>query len=116
MKGERTLAKTELVPGMHIVDSDFHGISGGTRYSLQFWERIKDRIGPVKEAHMKFSEESWYRFFLITEDDVVIEFKGFSAGYSGEGPRGCSDVLKDIGFDYTIPFEKETFSIYREAK
>lgn len=103
MKGERVLAKETLSPGVHLIDSDYHGVSGATRYSSEFWEKIKPRLGnlkdAIKEAHMTFSEKKWYRFYLITKDNITLEFRGFASGYGGTGPSACYDILKDCGWE-----------------
>lgn len=97
MKGERKLKQTQLLPGTHLVDADFHNVGGITRFSLQFWDRIKHRIN-VTHAKMTHNSRDWFRLYLLTDNDVIIEFTGCSSGYHGEGPRGAYQILTEAGF------------------
>lgn len=105
--------------GSHISEQEYLTECGSTRISLQFWKMVKSRVGNITHAKMTFSEKDWYNFYLRTENDAVIQFRGFAGGYGGEGPSGCYEVLKDAGFSEELartPYNKETFFIAKEAQ
>lgn len=84
---------------------------GATRHSLEFWELIKNHpdfdIRTIHTVEMTFSDDDWYRLHLYS-DDLEIIFRGFSAGYGGEGSRGTFKVLVDLGYRHPeIVFEQE---------
>jgi len=120
MKGTRKLMKLEIKPGMYIRDKEFYGITGVTRYSLMFWNQIKDRLNTIIEAQMLFSDRNWYRLMLTTADDVKIVLYGCSSGYHGEGSRGTAQILKEAGFNPKrvdeVVFSNETFILRRRVK
>lgn len=107
------------VSGAHIAEHEIMGEYGSTRLSLAFWNNIKTKLGKITHAKMTYSARDHYRFYLRTENDAVIEFRGFAGGYGGEGPSGCYELLIDAGFPEEIArtvFEKETFFITNEAQ
>lgn len=121
MKGSINLKQLELNKGCYISDKDFHGYNGVTRFSLQFWEKLKShpafRFEDILGIEMSLQERptrkyqkygDWFILTLWLTEHRRIDFKGFSSGYHGEGTRGTEKVLKDIRealqLDYDIDF------------
>lgn len=115
------LNKTKIKPGMYLRDKEFTGLTGVTRYSLEFWNEIKGRISEVVKAEVFIDKKQNPRLVLTTVDDVKVVLYGCNAGYSGEGPRGTVQILKEVGFNPSrgleeVVFNEETFTLRRKAK
>jgi len=73
---------------------------GATRDSLENARRILDAGYILKGGSFTFDSnradwETWAQFRWSVDDSIVdYVFKGFSFGYSGEGPRGLETFLK----------------------
>jgi hypothetical protein len=120
MKGSRLVKAIEYKKGMYLRDKDFHGNTGVTRYSLWFWDQVKNHIGEVVKAEMKFDNKNWHRLVLYTTNDIKVFLYGCSAGYGGEGPRGTAQILKEAGFNpkrvEQEVFSNEIFTLRRRVK
>jgi hypothetical protein len=114
LKGERKLAKMELKPGIVLDEKDFHGYDGVTRYSLEFWEKVKKRLGTVDQIEQTFSEADWFKTSITDSNGVTIIMRGFASGYHGEGPRGLAQLLDEIGVDGNVAYERKKFKIVRD--
>jgi hypothetical protein len=89
---------------------------GSTRGSLRFFNILTKHIDVTKihRAIMKYSHKHHYTLFLHSVEGYRIVLKGVSGGYSGEGTRGCHDVLTACGFNAEQckkAFTKETFEV-----
>ncbi|USK77684.1 hypothetical protein [Peribacillus frigoritolerans] len=120
MKLSTKLNKTTIKPGMYLRDKEFTGLTGVTRYSLEFWNEIKGRINEVVKAEILLDKRQNPRLQLTTLDDVKVVLYGCNAGYGGEGPRGTVQILKEAGFNpdrvEEVVFHQETFTLRRKAK
>ncbi|MCK2000782.1 hypothetical protein MZM54_05190 [[Brevibacterium] frigoritolerans] len=115
------LNKTKIKPGMYLRDKEFTGLTGVTRYSLEFWNEVKGRISEVVKAEMFIDKKQNPRLVLTTQDDVKVVLYGCNAGYGGEGPRGTVQILKEAGFKPSrgvevVVFNEETFTLRRKVK
>ncbi|MDF9763835.1 hypothetical protein OKW24_005731 [Peribacillus simplex] len=99
MKLSTKLNRTTITPGMYLRDKEFTGLTGVTRYSLEFWNEIKGRINEVVKAEILLDKRQNARLQLTTLDDVKVVLYGCNAGYGGEGPRGTVQILKEAGFN-----------------
>lgn len=115
------LKKTKIKPGMYLRDKEFTGLTGVTRYSLEFWNEVKGRINEVVKAEILLDKRQNSRLVLTTQDDVKVVLYGCNAGYGGEGPRGTVQILKEAGFNPSrgveeVVFNEEKFTLRRKAK
>lgn len=113
---------TNYKQGSYLRDKDFHGLTGVTRYSLEFWDKVKDNVGEVVKAEMKHRANITKDLYLVlyTTKDIKVCLYGVNAGYGGEGPRGTIQVLKEAGFNpkraEEVVLNNETFTLRRVAK
>ncbi|MEN3781513.1 hypothetical protein [Priestia megaterium] len=122
MLGSRKIKAIEYKEGMYLRDKDIHGLTGVTRYSLWFWENVKDHVGEVVKAEMKVSAKRTKDLYLVlyTTKGIKVCLYGVNAGYHGEGPRGSQRVLKEAGFNPKrvdeLVFKQEVFTLRRKVK
>ncbi|MGR9527702.1 hypothetical protein ACSS31_29000 (plasmid) [Priestia megaterium] len=119
MLGSRKIKAIEFKEGSYLRDKDVHGLTGVTRYSLWFWDQVKDHVGEVIKAEMKERVNYTKDLYLVlyTTKDIKVCLYGVNAGYGGEGPRGSAQILKEAGFDpkkvEKNVFHKNTFTMRR---
>ena len=74
--------------GRHILDDE----SGSTQESLQYWERNRVKLGNIQKARCQKEGH------LEVEGSLgVMQLRGLTCGYGGQGPQGTAEVLRDIG-------------------
>lgn len=109
----------KITEGSYLRDKEYIGFTGVTRFSLEFWDKVKDQVGEVVKAEMKVSASRTKDLYLVlyTTKDIKVCLYGVNAGYGGEGPRGSAQILKEAGFDpkkvEKNVFHKDTFTMRR---
>lgn len=99
----------------------YHTGWGSTRASLRFFKYLQKHINVTKayRAKLTLSQKHWYTLKVWTLDGYVMQFKGVSGGYTGEGTRGCYDILKACGFSERQcqqAFREEQFEVRKVLK
>lgn len=91
---------------------------GSTRGSMQFMNALRRLINVenAKRAVLTYSHEHHFVLTIYTTDGYTLVFKGVSGGYTGEGTRGCYDILKVCGFreeQCQKVWKSETFTVFK---
>jgi hypothetical protein len=92
-------------------ESSYSNVCGSTKSSVLFVAQVMKFIDikKVYRVDLKHNNKHWYTVRLFTKDGYVIQLKGCSYGYYGEGSRGTWAVLNACGFD-SKKFEKRIFA------
>lgn len=107
-RGVTTLSETAYTDG-------YGSTRGSLCYLLVLFKLFGKQLTGTK-AQMTVDKRHNYRFRVETAEGFTLVFEGVSAGYYGEGTRGCHDILKALGFSQkqcNYPFQKETFTCSR---
>lgn len=97
----------ELVAGRFVFTAEDCGV---TAQSLVAWHRHKGKVGKVKSIEVRAFPKHGNYLTYIAGTEATLILSGLTIGYSGEGPHGLYELLKDAGF--SVPMEevtKETF-------
>lgn len=110
----------EVKPGMYLREKELIKMSGVTRFSLLFWNEIRENVGEIVKAEMKQDKRQNWSLWLTSKDEVTVILHGCSAGYGGEGPRGTIEILESAGFNSKklrdTVFNNDTFVMRRKAR
>lgn len=112
----------KITEGSYLRDKEYIRFTGVTRFSLEFWDKVKDQVGEVVKAEMKVSASRTKDLYLVlyTTKEIKVCLYGVNAGYHGEGPRGAAKVLKEAGFNpkrvEELVFSQEVFTLRRKVK
>lgn len=97
----KTILKRDLARGVRFLNESAYNKNWGvTKFSALFCLELKKYIdfSLVYRVDLKLSSKHWYTVRLFTKDGYVIQLKGFSFGYYGEGSRGTLAILQECGF------------------
>lgn len=109
---KRNILKSDIVRGVKFINEQaYSNVCGSTRSSALFIQQVAKYINLslVYRVDLKHNNKHWYTVRLFTKDGYVIQLKGCSYGYYGEGSRGTYAVMKECGFD-PKKFEKRIFT------
>lgn len=99
---KRNTLKSDIERGVKFLsERSYSNVCGSTRSSALFCLQLKKHIdfSLVYRVDLKHNNRHWYTVQLYTKNGYVIQLKGFSFGYYGEGSRGCHAILKECGFN-----------------
>jgi hypothetical protein len=98
---KRNTLKRDLERGVKFLsEGSYSNVTGSTKSSALFCLALKKHIdfSLVYRADFKHNTKHWYTVNLYFRDGYVVQLKGFSFGYWGEGSRGSMAILKHCGF------------------
>jgi hypothetical protein len=98
---KRNTLKRDIARGVKFLsEGSYSNVLGSTKSSALFCLALKKHIdfSLVYRADFKHNNKHWYTVTLHFRNGYVVQLKGFSFGYWGEGSRGSMAILKDCGF------------------
>lgn len=98
---KRLTLKRDIARGVKFLNEQaYSNIWGSTKSSALFCMALRKYIDfeTVYRVDLMHSQRHWYTVRLHTTDGYVVQLKGFSFGYYGEGSRGTLAVLQECGF------------------
>lgn len=98
---KRNTLKSDLQRGVKFLNEQaYSNVSGSTRSSALFCLALKKHLdfSLVYRVDFKHNTRHWYTVRLFFRNGYVVQLKGFSYGYWGEGSRGSMAILKECGF------------------
>lgn len=96
-----TLAR-DIARGVKFLsEGSYSNVTGSTKSSALFCLALKKHLdfSLVYRVDFKKTNKHWFTVQLYFKNGYVVQLKGFSYGYYGEGPRGSMAVLKECGFN-----------------
>lgn len=109
---KRNILKSDIERGVKFINEQaYSNVCGSTRSSALFIQQVAKFVdlSNVYRVDLKHNNRHWYTVRLFTKTGYVINLKGCSYGYYGEGSRGTWAVLKACGFNPN-KFEKRIFA------
>jgi hypothetical protein len=98
---KKRILKADIERGVKFLSERAYSNSAGiTKSSALFFLEVAKHIDvkKVNKVTLENSSRHWYTVNLHTKDGYVIQLKGLSFGYLGEGSRGTIAILKACGF------------------
>lgn len=110
---KRNTLKSDIERGVKFINEQaYSNVCGSTRSSALFMQYVSKfvNLSLVYRVDLKYTpQKHWYTVRLFTKNGYVINLKGCSYGYYGEGSRGTWAVLTACGFN-PKKFEKRIFA------
>lgn len=109
---KRNTLKRDIERGVKFLsEGSYSNVCGSTRSSALFIQQVAKFVdlSKVYRVDLKHNNRHWYTVRLFSKDGYVIQLKGCSYGYYGEGSRGTYAVLTACGFN-PAKFEKRIFA------
>ena len=98
---KRNTLKRDIERGVKFLsEGSYSNVMGSTKSSALFCLALKKHLdfSLVYRVDFKFNNKHWYTVQLYFRTGHVVQLKGFSYGYWGEGSRGSMAILKECGF------------------
>jgi hypothetical protein len=98
---KRNTLKRDIERGVKFLsEGSYSNVTGSTKSSALFCLALKKHIdfSLVYRADFKHNNRHWYTVTLHFRNGYVVQLKGFSFGYWGEGSRGSMSILSECGF------------------
>jgi hypothetical protein len=93
--------KRDILRGVRFLnEQSYSNIWGSTKSSALFCRELRKYLdfNQVYRVDFKHSQLHWYTVRLFFKSGYVVQLKGFSFGYWGEGSRGSHAILLECGF------------------
>ena len=90
----------ERLMKLQVMFSDSDGITRNSLTNAAVWNKYLTPTG----LYLFYQDDPWdFLVYVVNATGSAIRYSGFAWGYSGEGPRGLQQMIKELG--WTVPDE-----------